>query len=343
VPTHADGYLIPFTGAEVTAMEIETIGVRDMSHVIESRRVDENVMTRTFLVKWSERFNFIEHVIGDSKLWTDAGTTKLSRLLPDSTFGRHPESTQIMATRIDEIRAHDVGADNLAQFPQSTKARITVFYEQVPFQIKSDAAATSERDRFTSRGQSSMDLEAITVPGAAFKYVSAAGAGGPGGGAPVPVPFNLSFMRPVHRFEMIWHNLPNDLYQTGGALYRRLFIGTGDSIPWLGTVNEESISFTAIGNYEPGQLLLEGVIDRQFKSPLVSTGLSGMKWDIGFKFAYTPRTWMKLFFWDAANPANSDYYLVTNDATNYAINAVPDKTGLFNMRDFNDLFNPHLA
>jgi hypothetical protein len=339
MPTHADGYLIPFTAAEVAAMEIENFDVRTGAHPVESRRVNENVMTRVFFVKWEERFNFIEHVLGDSALWTDAGITKLSRLLPNSTFGRHPESTQIIATRIDEIRGHGCGIDNIGQFPTYPKAKITVFYEQAGFGIFSDAGVATERERFTSRGPGTTDVEAFTLPGGAFKYTSAGGTGAHG----KPIPFNISFTRPVRRFSMKWEMLPNALYTTNGALFRRLYLGTGDGIPWLGTVNSAAISFTGLGNYEAGQLLLEGVDDAELKSPLTATGLASLKWDVTFKFAYTPRGWLDLFYFDPATPADSGYYRVSNNGVHYAVAAMPDGKGLYNVRDLNDLWNPHLA
>ncbi len=335
------GALRPFNPAEISTMQIETFGVRDRTHPVESRRVDENVMTRIFFVKWSERFKFIELVLGDSRLYTDAATntTKLSRLMPNDNFGKHPSSLQIIATRIDDIRGHGVGTDNVNQFPEYPKAMVTVFYEQANFAIQTDAGLESEKNRFTSRGASSTEVEAFTLPGSAFKYSQAVGNGAHG----LPVPFNISFTRPVRRFEMTWHMLPNALYETNGALFRRLYLGTGDGIPWLGTVNKEPIAFPALGNYDAGQLLLEGVADRQLKSPLVATGLDSLKWDVTFKFAYTPRGWLDLFYFDPVTPAASDYYRCSVDGVHYSVSAMPDKKGLYNVRDFNDLWSPHLA
>jgi len=338
MPTNPDGSLRAFTGPEVTAMQIETAGVRERIHPIESRRVNDNVMTRPFFVKWSERFNFIEHVLGDSKLWVDTGpVTKLSRLLPDSTFGRHPDSTQIIADYIEDIRGHPVGIDNVGQFPTYSKALITVHYSQAGFTLSTDAGTTTERDRFTTReptGQS--DIEAFTLPGGAFKFVKA------GPVVVAPVPFNISFTRPVRRFSLTWCYLPNDLYTTNGALFRRLYQGTGDGIPWLGTVNKNDLVITSLGTYPAGTLLLEKVSDRLLKSPLSAVSLASLKWDVTFDFAYTPRGWNNLFFWDPSTPANSDYYLVTNDGNFYAPSAVPDKTSLYNVRAHEDLWNPNL-
>jgi len=339
MPVAENGSLREFTQAEIDAMEIETFGVRDQSMAVESRRVDENVMTRPWFCKWESRYDFVELVLGDSKLWTDAGTTKLSRLVPNSIYGRHPFSTQIMATRIDEIRPHGAATELGGRFPIVPKAEIRVYYEHVPFAIRSDSGLSTERQRYTSRGNAMTDVETFTLPGGTFKYARA------GGGVPngVPVPFNVSFTRPVRRFQMTWHMLPNDLYETDGALFRRLYLGTGDGIPWLGTVNKEPITFPGLGNYTAGQLLLEGVDDRSLKSPLAATGLAALRWDVTFKFAYSPRGWLNLFYHDSGTPANSGYYPVSVDGVVYTPATLPDNYGLFNCRDHNDLWNPHLA
>jgi hypothetical protein len=334
------GALIPFTRDEISAMSIKTFGIRDRSHPTESRRIDENVMTRKFSVLFDSRYDFCELVLGDSKTFTDGvGVTQLSRLMPDPNFGRHPESTQIVATRIDEITPHDIGIDNANQWVESDRSEITVFYEQVPFTLSSDAGTTTERARFTSRSPTSqVEVEAFTLPGAAFKYTRA------GGGAPhgVPVPFNVSYTRPVQRFTLTWHYLPNDLYTTNGALFQRLFVGTGDGIPFLGTVNKSDLVIPSLGTYPAGTLLLEGLEDRRMMSPLTSVGLASLKWDVGLRMCYTPRGWLNLFYFNPAAPATSGYYPVSVDGVLYTPATLPDKFGLYNCREFADIWLPHI-
>jgi hypothetical protein len=292
-------------------------------------------------VKWTERFNFVELVLGDSRLWDDAGTWKISRLNPDGTFGRHPDSQQIIATRIDEIKGHGVGADNAAQFPTYSKAFITVFYEHVPFDIKSDAGLASERERHTSRPSStSSEVEAFTLPGGNFKFTTAGGAGAHG----KVVPFNVSVTRPVRRIPMTWHMLPNALCETGGALHERLYVGVGgDGVPWQGTVNSAPLVLAGLGTFPAGTLLLEGVEDKFLRSPVRATSLSlGTRVDMTFKFAYSPRGWLDLFYFDPVTPANSGWHRVSVDGTHYAVAAMPDGKGLYNVRDFTDLWNPDI-
>jgi hypothetical protein len=349
MPLHADGYLIPFTPTEITNMVIKSCDVRTGNHPTETRRVDENTMVRTFFVKWTERYNFVELVLGNSVVWTDVTgtpTVKLSRLLPDPTYGRHPTFPQIIATRIEYLKGHGASTEDIAKFPSYTVrptdcCEAQVFYEHAPWAIQSDAGVSTEKDRYTSRSPTSTsDAEAFTLPGAVFKYVVS------GGGAPhsTPVPFNVSFVRPVQRFTMTWHMIPNELYSVNGALFERLYRGiSGDGIGWIGTVSKEDLVLPGLGTYPAGSLLLEGVEERRIISPLAASGLNGgLRWDIGFKLAFTPRLWTDLFYFDPATPANSGYYRVTNNGTYYAVNAIPDKVGLYNLRDFNLLWKASL-
>lgn len=333
------GQLISFTTPQIDAMKIRTFDVRFGGHPTESRRQDENVMTRTFLVDWASRFDFVELVCGRSKLWVDSGVTKLSRLLPDSNYGRHPAYQSIIATRIDHIKgASGPGIDDISGMPEYPDAEVQVFYEQFKGAIKSDASITSERERYCTREASKTEVEAWSLPAGAFKYVTA------GGGAPhgTPLPVGATFMRPVRRFGVTWHWLPNDLYISNGALFERLFVGVGgDGIPWLGTINKEVIEFVGLGTYQPGQLLLEGVEERYYAHPVAQDGVDGISIDVTFNYAYTPRGWSSLFYFDPITPVNSGYYECTVDGVYYAANAIPDKKGLYNLRDHNSLFDPN--
>lgn len=346
MPIHADGYLIPFTGAEVTAMQIETFEVRNGAHPTEARRRDESTMTRTFFVKWEERFHFVELVLGNSKTWVDTGTTKLSRLLPDSQFGRHPDSTQIMATRIEYIRGHGVGIDNAGQFPTYPKAEVQVFYEFAPFTAQSDAGLTSERQRFVTLGDTSRsEAEAFgPIPGGAFKYTNAGATGFHG----KPAPYNFSIVRAVERFTLWWEFLPWDLVSTNGALFTRLYYGENDGggdpdgVPLIGTVNSEQLDLPSIARtYDPGTLLLESTELVKIRSPLAESGTTGLRARVGLNYAFAPRGWLDFWVYDPATPANSALYRLSNAGTYHAVNAVPDYDGLYCVRDHAKIFDPN--
>jgi hypothetical protein len=338
MPLNADGSLRAWNAAEVAAMEIETIGVRDRSMAVESRRIDENVMTRPFFVKWSQRFNFMNLCLGDESLYTAGGVTKLSRLLPDSRFGRHTTQTQIAATHVEDVSPHPVPTEDADRFPTATKAKVVIAYAHARWDMRTDAASVigGEITRFVSRSQMSRSqFQAFTLPGGAFKYTTA------GGGIPhgTLVPQNVSFQRPIQRFDVTWHHLPYALYNTG-ALWTRLYAGTGDGIPWLGTVNDRALVNSDWGTYAGGTLLLEDVEERLYVSPLgASAHPDGLRWDITFKFAFAPRGWLSLFLFDPAIPGASGWYAVSCNGTFYTPLTIPDGQGLYNTRDFNALFH----
>ena len=340
------GQCIAFTAAQILAMNIRNFGVRDRSNPTETRRQDENTMTRTFFVNWSSRYDFVELVLGRHKLWTDAGTVKLSRLVPDSNYGRHPTLTQILATRIEYIRGHGTAiepANKLAEYPT---AEIQVYYEHAPFAIRSDAGLSNERQRYVTISDSIRgEAEAYTLPGGAYKLTKAGGGGAHG----TPAPINVSFMRPIERFTLWWEWLPYELISDGGALYKRLYYGKNsgggvpDGIPMVGTVNSEIVEVESAGQeYAAGTLLLEGVERVKFRSPLALSGTDGWYVRCGFNYAFTPRGWLDIFHFDPGTPANSGYYRLSVDGTYYAVNAMPDNYGLFNVRNHNtELFNPN--
>lgn len=344
MPANADGSLRQFTGAEIDAMEFETFGVRDFSNPVETRKLDENTMTRPWFVKWEKRYEAVEALLGNSVLWTDNTdpmnpVVKLSRQLPHSGIGRHPDYPNLMATRVESIRGHGQGTDDGNKFPQYQKAVLTVFYEQFKGTIKSDASTSVERERFCTRGPTSSELEIFgPLPGGAFKYTTATSAAPHG----KPIPYNVSFPRPIRRFTITWHMLPNELYVGGGALFERLFVGEGgDGVPYMGCVNSEPIEFIGLGTYPAGTLLLEGVEDREHASPLAESGVAGIRHDVSFKFAFAARGWLDLYFPNAAAPSETAFYRVSNDGVYYAVNAMPDFKGLYCVRDFNNLFDPN--
>ncbi|VTR97941.1 unnamed protein product [Gemmata massiliana] len=146
------GKLRPFTDDEIDAMEIRTFGVRDFTHGMETRKVGDNTLRKSFHVKWSERFNFCERVCGNEKTYVDGtGHTKLSRLLPDEKYGTHyPNFPEIIATRIDGIKgANGPGIDDEDGVVGYPDAQVDVFYEHVPYDLAEDDATASELQRYT--------------------------------------------------------------------------------------------------------------------------------------------------------------------------------------------------
>lgn len=340
------GQCVSFSPAQVTAMNIRTFDVQRGAHPTETRKRDESTMLRTFLVAWGSRFDFCELCLGNSVLWVNAGTTKLSRLLPDSNYGRHPSFQQIMGTRVEYIRGHGCGIDDISGMPSYTDAEVQIYYEFAPYVAQSDAATTSERERFVTISDTiKSEAEAFTLPGGAMKYAESGGGGITG----TPVPINISIIRPVERFTLWWDQLPYDLVESTGALYKRLYFGKNaglgipDGIPFIGCVNADALDIPSAGQtYNPGTLLLEGVERIKYRSPLAESGLAGLRAKVGFNVAFTPRGWLNLPFVDPLTPGNTKYAQAVVDGTYHTVDAsFPDNTGLYNVRTLADLWDPN--
>ena len=339
-----DGYIVVYTAEQKTAMNIRTFDVRSGGHPTETRKQDEITMTRTFLVTWAQRYAFCNMVVGDSQVWFDsvAGENKLVRVLPDADWGRHPTDDQIIATQILSIRGHGAGVDDEDNMPAYTDAEIEVQYEYIPFALGSQSAppAQSELDRFVML-EDVMDVQPEVfgpLPGGTFKATRSGGGGLSGQQAP----YNMSVTRAVTRFVVWWKFIPWELYQNQGALFERLNYGdTADTaqIPYIGTVNSHEITFSSFEHtYPAGTLLLEGVKVRKVRSPLAESGVAGLRADVGLSLAFAPRGWLDLYLLDPATPSNSGYYRMSANGTYYAVADMPDNNGLYNVRNFNNLF-----
>lgn len=340
MPVAADDSLEPFTAAEIAAMNIRTFDVRHGNHPTETREVDQNTMTRTFLVDWDERFNFVEHVIGRSKTFDDTGVRRISRLLPNIRVGRHPDLPGIVATKITSMKgAGGPGIDDINGMPAYPDAEVTVFYEQVPYRLRTDSLSLGdERRRYVwMNSPEASEIQRFgPLPGGMYKYVTA------GGGAPMgdPVASGQTVFRPVQRFVIWWENLPFDVYATGGGLLNRLFFGnvTGGVTTlapgYIGTVNSVEFAITALCAFPTESLLLEKVTPILQRSPLAADDFDGCQWRIGFHFAFSPISWLTIL-----HPNLGTFELVTRDGVYYAAGAMPDNNSIFNLRDHNLLFN----
>ncbi len=356
MPENEDGSLRLFTAPEISAMEIETFRIRDGSHPTETFKWDGRGMTRTFFCKWTERYNFAELVLGNEKLfnhWLDEYHTfaekRLSRILPDVTYGRHPSYPQIMATRIEEMRGHGAGVDDGDGMPAYSKAEVTVYYEFWPMKIGSPNAtpARQEMDRFirldgSIRGESEVFGP---LPGGSLKATRSGG----GGLSGVPMPYSFSITRPVEKFAAVWTKLPYELITDTGALFQRLNFGDPADVSatpfreqrgYRGAVNTHTVEFGSLGrSYPPGTLLLEDVDFTDHVSPLGENELAGKRADASFRFAFAPLGWLSLFVYDPGTPANSGYYTASVDGTYYPPSTFPDNNGLYFCRDLRKLFD----
>lgn len=344
MPIDVSGQCIPFTPTEIDAMEIESIGVRDMSHPTESRELGTNTMRRSWKVKWGERYRFIELCLGNCALWDDSGTTRLSRLLPDDLYGRHPDFPEIVATKVESIRGigkpeeitDDMDPDYNAM-PYYPFARVEVFYEHLPFELKDDEDTTSELERYVippGLSESGIDSDYTTLPGGFLHYIRETGTTSP---HLKPIPQNVGFITPTQQRIIRWVNLPKEAWGPGTTLHQRAFEGDGDDVPFVGTVNKEEIIITGDSGYPMGTMLLEAVKERLYRSPL---GI-GWRWDLDFHFRYRPMgwNWLRFFEGDAAGTGNGVYF-VGKGTTHHYSDTLPDNESIYNARDHNLMFDP---
>lgn len=338
------GKLIPFTDEEIADMGIETIGVRQMEHPIETRELGTNTMRRPFHVKWDSRFDFCELVLGRSVLYTDGGIDKLSRLVPDEDFGRHPQYPEIIATKIEKISGFGKASDDSNGMPTYETARVEVFYEHVPFDVAADDAVVDESERWLippGVEPSSSEAEVTTMPGSAFRYIREDESGNDTGLPPhmVPVPYNISYVTPTQERKFTWVRLPQDAWGQGTPLYQRVFEGEDDGnsfhtqvYPLIGTVNSEELL-----GYPIGTMLFRRVEEKLRRDPLGA----GWCWDLTFVFIYRPTGWNWLRYFDVSDipVANyNDVYFVGSTSTFYTADTLPDNHSLYNGRDHNTLF-----
>ncbi len=326
------GMLRPFNDDEIDAMQIRTFGVRDQSHGEETRRIGENTMRKSFFVKWAERFNFVELVCGDQKTYVQSGFTKLSRLLPDELYGSHPDYPDLVATRIDDIRgANGPGVDDEFGTVEYPDARVDVFYEHVPYDLRTDEDVElegSEFIRYTYFGGSTGNVQNISIPGGAMRYWR-----GPGEGTAVPhgtpVPYGVSINRAEEEFTWNWVQLPYDAFEAGSNLYERVYGTVEGDLPFIGCVNNSPIFNRAVGT-----VMFAGVTAKLERAHTAV----GNRWSLEYKFAYSSFGWNWLYYPDPSG-VNSGWYNVNNKEYQEA-DVLDDHRSLTpGARDLNMLFS----
>lgn len=328
MPVEESGQLRPFTEGEIEAMSIRTFGVRDMSHGQETREIGQSTLEKSFVVNWESRFDFCELVCGDEKLWNDSGTTKLSRLLPDNLYGRHPDRDEIVATKITRIRGHGgPGVDDEDGVVEYPDAVVEVFYEHVPYDLKNDEETVSEFERYTYFGEAQGAVESISIPGGSMRFWR-----GPDEGTDpphgLPVPYGVSVSRATEEFVYNFVRLPYEAFEPTSALYERIYGNTEGELPFLGCVNSEVIFNRAVGT-----VVFTGV------TPILQRAHTGRgrRWSLQYKFAYSSFGWNWLYFNDPTG-TNSGWYIVNNKEYQTAGILEDGRSLTPGARDLNDLF-----
>ncbi len=311
MPIDTDGSLREFDQAEIDAMDIRTAHVRDASHGAETREIDQSTMRKQFFVAWPERFNFCALVCGDQRLYDDSGTTRLSRMVPDSKYGTHPDYEEIIATKIESIKgANGPGVDDANGTVEYPDALVEVLYTHAPFDVKNDSTTTNEYERYTYFVDANGTGESITMSGGSMLFrrpPSDPLAGTAPDGVPIPYSFNV--IRAVEEFTYKWVQLPYEAFEPGSALYNRVY-GTAEGVTsYLGCVNSAEFFDRPVGT-----VLFSAVKPTLERS---HTG-RGRRWSLEYKFSYAPNGWTWLYYSDPLNPNRSGWYMVSNKGFHYA-------------------------
>lgn len=313
-------------------------GAGDASTLTNEIGIDMNTGRRKALVNWDNRFDFVKYVLGCSDVWDDAGTLKLSRLLP-RTF---PGVDWLVATKCVSMVPFCSGQDweegevdrewdGVATFD---KAAVEFLYEQVPYKLREDGDTSSELDRYIEQpaGNPEPAADALQLPGGMMKYTEVTGVT-PAASviAGTPIPFGLNKIVPMEKFRATWHRLPfEDIWNDESPLYQRIYgVSEGDDVPFFGAVNTVEIFGKPIGT-----VCLTGVF------PIVRRGIDGNReLDLTFEFTYKPSGWNWCFGARANDLANNAWYPATFSGTYTTAADVDDNDSIHNGRDLNELFS----
>lgn len=318
--------------AELESWDIRwDLGVDDLNTLTAEAGIDNTTAKRRCLVNWDDKWDLANYLIGQSIIWDDSGTQKLSRLLPQS----HPEKPWLRATKVISMDPfgkngwqegeEDSEWNGVSTFPD---AAIEVLYEVLPYSLLEDADTADELSRYVEypSGYQEYEADALQLSGAHFK--NTADPDGPLFGSQVDgtsVPVGLTIVIPQERFSTMWHRLPFDtVWTTDCPLYDRLFgSAEGDEVPLVGCINK-----TVMFGRPIGTLKLIKVV------PYRTMGINGKReLNLRFDWLYNPigHNWVR-----GGRPGNSTgmgWYMASANHTFNTADTVPDFDSLCNARD----------
>lgn len=337
MPTNPDGTLRPFNDEEITAMQLETRGVRDGSHPSESFSPAGSGCTRKWFCKWESRFDAVRHLVGQVAIYADgAGDDRITRLLPQA----HPDFAKWICTKADITGFQFDGTLKTTggsgnKLPNYSRAEITANYEQVPFKLATDEEIDYDTEilRYVTEpgypeAEGEPFAEYITLPGGVLRYQTVTGVPPHGQG----VLHNIGFTQGGEKIHAIWRRVPNTAYQPGSNLFTRIH---GDPVndvrPMIGSVNS-----AALFGRPALTCLLESVLPRRRPDPATDPIGTNYSWDLKFTWVYKPQTHFYFYFWDAKSTPTIDnnwYSIKRGDDAYIDPETFGDTDSLFPRRD----------
>lgn len=331
-----------------TLTYLAEFGVRDGSSSVNTKSTSEVTGTRKFMGLWSERQSLAKYFLGTSEIEWDGGgaaggnPVRLRRLIPMKFSDNDSSSLPTWyATRITVEHNHRISGATILAGDGSTRANyrkvcFTVHYEKPKFYIADDTTIDADHEylRWTEwpKGRHQADVLALKAGSAKYKNAGATGADGK------LVPYGSNRVQPQTRIAFIWRDLPPSLlsfFQGTAIPWQTRLMGTGVSIPYVGTINS-----TAMGSFAAGSLYLQ-----DWEWDVRSSPVDDPSWDLGVRYDVTfnmihrptPGGWNSLFYSDP-NGADSGYYYYSRANTYHAPGAVPDYDSLYNEREFKNLW-----
>jgi hypothetical protein len=222
-------------------------GIEFVEHVpgspIENLETNSTRVTRMLDCAWDESLTFADKLLGYPTVMTGTGGVKyISRLTP----AHHPDFLDpkgnpfVFVTRIPKLEGlgfRDKTADDTSQYE---KARLTVVYETLTYEVLEDSEVHTAGVPDESRLLRFVTVrvkpyaEFLTLPRGALKWVAT--------GQP-SVNFGLPLLVPTFQVDITWHLVP---------LSNIPFINISDA---LGTINDAAF-VTPLGSFPAGTLLM---------------------------------------------------------------------------------------
>lgn len=336
---NANGSLAEFTAGQISVMQIETLGIEELSSPTFTREVNQSIMRAEFLVNSEELDNFCCFMLGGQTVYFDGAKNAISRLMPQTLVYQGVDYGNFAAVKIEEASPHQFVEDDRTSndypIPTFEKYRVRVLFQQLPYNLQDDESTTSETERYWQVLPSQGQTEYISLPGGVMHYVPAPGQNSALWPANVPVPYGIGRPVPSIMIAFKWWRLPYDAWgpnATDSNLYTAVY---GDQEAGIDPLSGK-INTTTFQGYPPGTLLFLTVEEELVMDPMLST----LSWNLTFKFLvkYYGHNW--LYAYAAGGPignGNGWYFVNGVNTTWYDEADLPDNTSLFNADDFGKL------
>lgn len=335
-----DGSIRDFTDAEIAEMEIETYDIEHGGFPTHTRGPDGATLKATYFCKYDMFERFHCYMIGAAKDYTDSGTQRISRMLPQTWPGK----PQIAAIKLDSATGHNFVADtddDDLKVPTYTHMKCVFTFQQLPYALREDAevmASGAEKNRYVQVMPSKGETSYLGLPGGIMEYNVNGGAAGPPP-TPVPhtkpIPYPLGFPVPTLTISRKWHRVPLACWGEGTPLFARVY---GDQAngkkPFVGTVNVDTLF-----GYPAGYLLYLGV-EEEIEYDSLGDATAWTLTHTWKAATLAPHLFLYFFSSLAADAAANAWYLATKRGASWStIETIPDETGLFNGRQHALLWN----